>query len=148
MNSHKNESFIHKHVILDALEEEARKVGIATSREFSVDLPNGTGWIDLVLKDDFKRLAIEAELSNKTQRIKADIEKAVLSNATQLVIVVPNYKVVAKVLTTVDRTLITLGHNNPIRIHVMVLPRALKHIRLSFTTSRWESTTYHLLPKP
>ena len=106
--------FIHRHILLDSLEETAKQLGFNTFREFNN--------IDLLIENNETRIAIECELTSK--RIEKDWKRASDNNVVHLLILVTNYEVAKAVKRKLTRLQIKPKQHKP-PISILVLPQAI-----------------------
>jgi hypothetical protein len=118
--------FLHNFLV-DRAEEHLLSLGAVVYREYPTNPgTRDSRFIDLCAMTGGARIAIEAELS--TDRIAADVGKALTVEASLLLILVPDSRIAARIQRQLDRT------NDAHRLPVCVLPlgRALQRLTRRF----------------
>lgn len=120
-------AFLHERILLDPFEQHFRTVGAAVERESPVTYCGHPGFIDLLVQVGPCRIAIEGELT--PTRLLNDLNKAIASQATWLLVVTPTPSIAARCLRVLRPNI----GNSPIgRICVLPLGMALRQVRVCF----------------
>lgn len=109
------------------IESHVSKQGVTAVREFTVfNKEKYVGAIDLFLTDGMTRIAVEVEFS--ADRVPADLIKANLACAHQLLIVVPNYRV----KQAINRKLQKHSARTNTLVFIQYLSEALEQLTVNF----------------
>lgn len=115
--------YVHEHILLDRLQDAARRLGLSTARQLRT--ANG-GYVDLLLESASSRIAVEAELTPR--RVLRDVAKAAVINANELWIVVPTVRQGMAVQRLLDRMPPPVG-----QVFVLTLGGALQRLTDCFS---------------
>ena len=114
--------YVHNHVLLDPIEQKARRLGAAVEREAAIRVGGRVLYGDLFIRNGSRQILVEAELSSR--RVPNDLAKAAALGACDLWIVVPNPKVAG----SVHRKLSRHGTQPRSTLLVLSLPQALQRL--------------------
>ena len=114
--------YIHNHVLLDPIEQKARRLGASVDREAAIRVAGRVLYGDLLIRDGSRRILVEAELSSR--RIPKDLAKASALGPCDLWIVVPN----PRVARSVRRKLSRHGIKSEPGLFILLLPEALQRL--------------------
>ena len=119
--------YLHNVLLIGSLREECIRLGIETATEVQVCNGTRTGYLDLLMRRDGYRIAVEAELTGK--RVRNDLWKAETAGVDELWIIVPTLRVGK----SVSHALLRVPHT-PKDLPVSVLPlgRAVQVLRNRF----------------
>lgn len=120
-------AFLHERILLDPFEQHFRTVGAIVERESPVTYCGHPGFIDLLVQVGPRRIAIEGELT--PTRILNDLNKAIVSRATWLLVVTPTPSIAARC----SKVLRPHIDNSPlVRVCVLPLGMAIRQVRVCF----------------
>ena len=114
--------YVHNHVLLDPIEQKARRLGAAVDREAAIRVGGRVLYGDLLIRDGSRRILVEAELSSR--RVPNDLAKAAALGACDLWVVVPNPKVARSVRWKLSQQ----GIQPRPGLFVLLLPQALQRL--------------------
>ncbi len=87
--------YVHNHVLLDPIEQKARRLGAAVEREAAIRVGGRVLYGDLLIRGGSRRILVEAELSSR--RVPNDLAKAAALGTCDLWVVVSNSRVAGSV---------------------------------------------------
>ncbi len=114
--------YVHNHVLLDPIEQKARRLGAAVDREAAIRVGGRVLYGDLLIRGGSRRILVEAELSSR--RVPNDLAKAAALGACELWVVVPNSRVAGSVRWNLSQD----GTQSRPGLFVLLLPQALQRV--------------------
>ena len=115
--------YIHNRVLLDPIDQQARRFGIQVDREVAIRVNGRVLYGDLLIQGRSKRILVEVELSSK--RIPTDLAKAAAVGVCELWVVVPNPRVAGSVQQKLLQLCIEPGTS---KLFILSLPQALQRL--------------------
>ena len=113
--------YVHNRVLLDPIEQKARRLGAVVDREAPIRVGGRVLYGDLLIRNGSRQVLVEAEMSSR--RVPNDLAKAMAQGAS-LWIIVPN----ARVADSVRRKLSQHVTQPQPPLLVLSLPQALQRL--------------------
>ena len=115
--------YIHNRVLLDSIDQQARRFGAQVDREVAINVGEQILYGDLLIRGSTQLILVEAELSSK--RIPNDLAKAAALGACELWVVVPNPRIARSVRQKLLQLSFGPGASG---LFILSLPQALQRL--------------------